>query len=859
MAWKWNPFTRNLDYYEANTGGGGGDPATTVVITHVANYSALPNPTTVGLYDIYIVDAAQGTKWLPGSVGGTYYPAGAYYSNLVNWVYSESAGQATQAEVNTGTVTDKFVTPDTLNNYSGWTKSKVGLSNVDNTTDANKPISTATQTALNLITNINWLGDYNNGYTYTVGDGVMFNGASFRMYNAIGAAGYAPSAYPGNWKQITEYVSPNDIGLGNVDNTSDANKPISTATQTALNNKADLVSGTVPSSQLPSYVDDVIEGYYSIGVFYSDAGLTTAIVPTTGKIYVDLLQNKSYRWSGSVYVSISNPISSIDELTDVTIASVTNGQLLQYNLTTSQWENKTITVGNGDMQKVVYDIDNDGIVDYAETIPVTVRNPSVSTILRRGTIVYLSGSTGWRPNAIKAQANAESTSSGTFGVVISDIATNSDGLVACLGTLHNLDTRDTAPFPFTTDVLVDGDVLWLDPNNAGYVTKTKPQAPNHIVFIGIVARTSPTLGRIVYRITNGFELDELHNVFINGTLANNHTLYYDAATSLWKTNTIPAVLGYTPVGGSGTINYVSKFTGTGALGNSNIFDNGTNVGVGTITPAKLLDVNGDALINGHTVGRGGGNVATNTAVGLSAGAATSSGQNTFFGWNAGIYNGSSGTVAVGYGAGKFYGNLNLALTSAGNCVYIGNQAAALLNSANNEIVIGSQAMGKGSNTVQLGNTSITNTYLQGDVETLGNFLLGANAKYLYGKNSSGISTRMIGINGSNAFYIGSIDANVTAINFNINGANLLNIDNTGLITTKNYTLPLAAPTSGQVLGYLGAGTTTWTNSTITQAPLDNSTKIATTEYVDLAVTAGASSSGTSYGLIYAISAGNFLI
>ena len=566
MTWKYNPFTNNLDYYETGTGG---NPATTVEIIHVANFSALPNPTTVGLYDIYIVDAAQGTKWLPGSVGGNYYPAGAYYSNLVSWVYSESAGQATQAEVNTGTVTDKFVTPDTLNNYSGWTKSKVGLSNVDDTSDANKPISTATQTALNLITNINWLGDYNNGYTYTVGDGVMFNGASFRMYNAIGAAGYAPSAYPGNWKQITEYVSPNDIGLGNVDNTSDINKPISTDTQTALNLKADLVGGTVPSSQLPSFVDDVIEGYYSVGVFYSDAGLTTAIVPTTGKIYVDLLQNKSYRWSGSVYISISNPISSIDELTDVTITSVTNGQLLQYNLTTSQWENKTITVGNGDMQKAVYDIDNDGIVDYAETIPVTVRNPSVSNILRRGTIVYLSGSTGWRPNAIKAQANAESTSSGTFGVVISDIATNSDGLVACLGTLHNLDTRATAPFPFTTDVLVDGDVLWLDPNNAGYVTKIKPQAPNHIVFIGIVARTSPTLGRIIYRITNGFELDELHNVFINGTLADKHTLYYDAATSLWKTNNISTVLGYTPANKAGD-------TFTGAISATNL--SGTNTG-----------------------------------------------------------------------------------------------------------------------------------------------------------------------------------------------------------------------------------------------------------------------------------------
>lgn len=62
-----------------------------------------------------------------------------------------------------------------------------------------------------------------------------------------------------------------DIGLGNVDNTADADKPISTATQAALNGKVDTSSvgvaggvasldsaGKVPSSQLPSYVDDVL-------------------------------------------------------------------------------------------------------------------------------------------------------------------------------------------------------------------------------------------------------------------------------------------------------------------------------------------------------------------------------------------------------------------------------------------------------------------------------------------------------------------------------------------------------------------------------------------------------------------------
>ena len=43
-----------------------------------------------------------------------------------------------------------------------------------------------------------------------------------------------------------------DVGLGNVDNTSDANKPISDATQTALDAKADLVNGVIPTSQIPA-------------------------------------------------------------------------------------------------------------------------------------------------------------------------------------------------------------------------------------------------------------------------------------------------------------------------------------------------------------------------------------------------------------------------------------------------------------------------------------------------------------------------------------------------------------------------------------------------------------------------------
>lgn len=68
-------------------------------------------------------------------------------------------------------------------------------------------------------------------------------------------------------------------------------------------------SGKVPSSQLPSYVDDVIEGYYSSGKFYYNEDRTSEISGETGKIYTDLISNKTYRWGGSTYVEISTSLA----------------------------------------------------------------------------------------------------------------------------------------------------------------------------------------------------------------------------------------------------------------------------------------------------------------------------------------------------------------------------------------------------------------------------------------------------------------------------------------------------------------------------------------------------------------------
>ena len=101
-------------------------------------------------------------------------------------------------------------------------------------------------------------------------------------------------------------VTKSDVGLGNV--TDDAQ--VKRSEMGAASGVATLDSnGKVPSSQLPSYVDDVIEGYFYNSKFYKESEHTTEITGETGKIYVDLSTNKTYRWGGSAYAIISETLA----------------------------------------------------------------------------------------------------------------------------------------------------------------------------------------------------------------------------------------------------------------------------------------------------------------------------------------------------------------------------------------------------------------------------------------------------------------------------------------------------------------------------------------------------------------------
>ena len=111
-----------------------------------------------------------------------------------------------------------IASPTFTGTVSGITKSMVGLASVDNTADSAKPISTATQTALDA-----------------------------KLSSATAATTYASIASP-TFTGTVGGITKSMVGLGNVDNTSDTEKPISTATQTALDSKLNRTVLTNPQS-----------------------------------------------------------------------------------------------------------------------------------------------------------------------------------------------------------------------------------------------------------------------------------------------------------------------------------------------------------------------------------------------------------------------------------------------------------------------------------------------------------------------------------------------------------------------------------------------------------------------------------
>lgn len=175
-------------------------------------------------------------------------------------------------------------------------------------------------------------------------------------------------------------------------------------------------------------------------------------------------------------------------------------------------------------------------------------------------------------------------------------------------------------------------------------------------------------------------------------------------------------------------------TGFNALGTNTTGENNTAAGVGSMQ-GSTTQSNSTAV--GVAAGQGGGGF--NNSIGVRSGHGSTSLDNQSFGYQA---NGSttsgsdneaigynslffntdgSSNVALGTYAGLWYGggtsNNNL---HSNNSIFIGERSEPLGASETNEIAIGYQTTGHGSNTAAWGNTSITNHYFAGSINVTGN-------------------------------------------------------------------------------------------------------------------------------------------
>lgn len=212
--------------------------------------------------------------------------------------------------------------------------------------------------------------------------------------------------------------------------------------------------------------------------------------------------------------------------------------------------------------------DTDWEVYKQKDFRLKVKNLSGATIAK-GKVVYISGATGGNPEITLADNTTEITSSKTFGVIENDITNNEVGYIVTMGELDHIDLS----------AFTDGDDLWLSTN--GNLTATIPVSPAHAVFIGY-ALTATNNGKLLVRIQNGYELEELHNVLIDN-IQNNQILQWDSTTGLWKNQNPPtsAVWG----GITGTLSNQTDLQS--ALENKSNITHNHNL-------SSLLDVNSSA-------------------------------------------------------------------------------------------------------------------------------------------------------------------------------------------------------------------------------------------------------------------------
>ena len=507
-----------------------------------------------GTYDEKLKINKDGTIELTGNTGKISFPTVGNTNSTLLSTNEQGIANGNSVKIDHASVADDDYAKFTANGLEGRSaaevksdlglvKGDVGLGNVDNTTDAGKPVSTATQTALDLKATI------------------------------------ASPTFTGTVSGITKAM----VGLTNVIDTSDADKPMSTATQTALNAKA-----------TTAYVDSIKQG---LDTKDSCVCATTANITLSGTQTIDtisvsaddrvLVKNQSDASENGIYLCKSGSWVRTDDAN--ANADVTTGLytwIEKGSQSDTGWILTTegaITVDTTDLSFTQFSgagqiTAGDGLVKSGNTITLNVDDSSVeinSDALRLKaagvTNAMLAGSiakskvdtTGtWAEADVPTLAKSKISTTGTW--VEADIPTLAKSKVSTTGTWATADIPSLAASKITSGTLADARI-------ASAATWNAKQAA--LTFDTGLDNTSNTVS---------LDFNSLTDLGTGTVIANDYIPIYAADGTSYKKVSAADFMGKitsTQVAGSGKIwaDLPASAATVGATAGTDLKDSGANV------------------------------------------------------------------------------------------------------------------------------------------------------------------------------------------------------------------------------------------------------------------------------------------